>query len=214
MEKIPFSRWRYWWRFHLPNVLYLLILLAVAAGSYWWIKKDNATTKVAKEARPELVDAFSSGMQINRTGKDGKVAYVITAKEVAHYGDKNAELKDVTVNSTPVGQPTSTAHAETALWTDSTHVIVLQSKVQLERKETAETTPMKLTTDAMTINLYNNMANSELPFVLEQGTSKVSGKRFQYDYASHNLKMGGQAQDRIKAELNNVRSIKNKQGTP
>lgn len=210
MDKISFSRWRYWWRFHLPNVLYLLILLAVAAGSYWWIRKDNATAKPAKVAHPELADAFSSGMQINRTGKDGSVEYVVTAKEVTHYGDKNAELKDVTVDATPVGQPVSSAHADTAIWTDSTHVINLQKNVVLERKATKDDTPMTLKTEAMSIDLYTNLAKSDLPFVVDQGNNKVSGTGFQYDYGLKDLKMGGQPKDRIKAVLNNVRSVQNK----
>lgn len=211
MDKMPdktaFSRWRYWTRFHLPNLIYLLVLLALAAGSYWWIKKDNATAKPAKEKHPELVDAFTSGMQINRTGKNGAVEYVVTAKEVVHYGDKNAELKDVTVKATPIGQPTSTARADAATWSDETHVIDLKGNVVMDRAATDDAhQPLKLTTEAMTIGLYSNIASSDLPFVLTQGKKdSIVGRRFSYDYASRDLMMGGNTGDRIKATLQNAK---------
>lgn len=206
MDKMTsFSRWRYWLRFHLPNVLYLLILLAVAAGSYWWITKDNANAKPSKESHPELVDAFTSGMQINRTGKNGAVAYVITAKEVVHYGDKDAELKDVTVVATPIGQPVSTSRADKAIWSDTTHVIELSGNVVMDRLTTPEAPPLHLTTDAMSIGLYNNIASSDLPFVMTQGDDSITGRRFRYDYASRNIIMGGKTGDRVKGMLHNAK---------
>ena len=40
----PPSKWRYWLRFHLPNFIYLLVLIAVAAGSYWLVKSNSNDT--------------------------------------------------------------------------------------------------------------------------------------------------------------------------
>ncbi|TDR30810.1 LPS export ABC transporter periplasmic protein LptC [Hydromonas duriensis] len=205
--KTTFSRWRYWTRFHLPNLIYLLILIVVAAGSYWWIKKDSETEKPAKEHHPELADAFTSGMQINRTGKNGAVEYVVTAKEVVHFGDKNAELKEVTVAATPIGQPTSTARADTATWSDETHVIDLKGHVVMNRLATPETAPLELTTEAMTIGLYSNIASSDDAFVLTRGQhDSVKGRRFSYDYASRDLMMGGNTGERISAVLQNIKN--------
>lgn len=205
MDKMTFSRWRYWLRFHLPNALYILILLVVAAGSYWWITNDNDNAKPSKESHPELVDAFTSGMQINRTGKNGAVAYVITAKEVTHYGDKDAELKEVTVVATPIGQPVSTSKADSAIWSDATHVIELKGNVVMDRSTTPEAPPLHITTDAMSIGLYSNIASSDLPFIMTQGDDSITGRRFRYDYASRNIIMGGKTGDRVKGMLHNAK---------
>ena len=206
MDKMTFSRWRYWLRFHLPNALYILILLVVAAGSYWWITNDNDNAKPSKESHPELVDAFTSGMQINRTGKNGAVAYVITAKEVTHYGDKDAELKEVTVVATPIGQPVSTSKADSAIWSDATHVIELKGNVVMDRSTTPEAPPLHITTDAMSIGLYSNIASSDLPFIMTQGDDSITGRRFRYDYASRNIIMGGKTGDRVKGMLHNAKT--------
>ena len=205
MDKMTFSRWRYWLRFHLPNALYILILLVVAAGSYWWITNDNDNAKPSKESHPELVDAFTSGMHINRTGKNGAVAYVITAKEVTHYGDKDAELKEVTVVATPIGQPVSTSKADSAIWSDATHVIELKGNVVMDRSTTPEAPPLHITTDAMSIGLYSNIASSDLPFIMTQGDDSITGRRFRYDYASRNIIMGGKTGDRVKGMLHNAK---------
>ena len=202
MDKQPlFSRWRYWTRFHLPNLIYLLILLAIAAGSFWWIKRDANLAKKTAEKRPELVDAFAGGMTINRTNKDGSVGYVLTAKDVVHYGDKDGTVKTVTLVATPMGQPAMTAVANDGTWSDDTHVVQLSGDVKMTRAGSDEADEMILTTDAMQINLYDGMASTDLPFNVTQGKSEMNGKSFRYDYQLRNLTVGGQKDERIKATL-------------
>jgi LPS export ABC transporter protein LptC len=202
MDKQPlFSRWRYWTRFHLPNLIYLLILLAIAAGSFWWIKRDANLAKKTAEKRPELVDAFAEGMTINRTNKDGSVGYVLTAKDVVHYGDKDGTVKTVTLVATPMGQPAMTAVANDGTWSDDTHVVQLSGDVKMTRAGSDEADEMILTTDAMQINLYDGMASTDLPFEVTQGKSEMNGKSFRYDYQLRNLTVGGQKDERIKATL-------------
>lgn len=200
-----FSRWRYWWRFHLPSVAYLLILLALTAGSYWWVTNETAKPEVVKVSHPELVDAFASGMQINRTGKDGSVSHAIIAKTVAHFGDQNAELVDVTIISTPIGQAPSTTTADTAVWHGETHVIDLKGHVVMDRLLTAQSPHMHLTTDAMSINTDESIATTSLPFVFTQNEDIIIGKKIRYDYGLRNLDLGGDAGERVKATLQNVK---------
>ena len=53
---MAFSRWQYWRRFNLPNVVYLLILIAIAGASFWWVRKDSAPKPVAQNQQPERMD--------------------------------------------------------------------------------------------------------------------------------------------------------------
>lgn len=200
-----FSRWRYWWRFHLPSVAYLFVLVVITAGSYWWVTNETAEPEVEKVAHPELVDAFASGMQINRTGADGKVSYAIIAKTVAHFGDQNADLVDVTVVSTPIGQAPSTTTADTAVWHGETHVVDLKGHVVMDRLATPVSPNMHLTTDAMSIDVNENLATSDLPFVFTQAEDKIEGKKFRYDYGLRNIELGDKG-ERVKATLQNVKT--------
>ena len=195
----PFSRWRYWTRFHLPNLIYLLLLVALAAGSYWWIKNEGASAKKNPEKHPEMVDAFAEGLTINRTNKDGSIGYVLTAKDIVHYGSKDGAGKTVTLVATPIGQPPMTAVAREGAWSDDTHTIKLTGDVKMTRASADGGPEMVLVSDAIDIDMYGGMASTTLPFKWTQGKSEVTGTGFDYDYDLRNLKLSTKTPERIHA---------------
>jgi len=198
------SKLRYWLRFHLPNLIYLLVLIAVAAVSYWLVKNNSDTTAASNNKNPELVNAFASGLEVSRTGKNGKIAYLVTAKEVLHYGTDNATVKTITVVATPKdGSPTVTATANDGVWNDKDHIVQLTGQVNIQREAAPDSEAMALTTEALNVNLYNDLATTDLPFEYKRGASVITGTGFAYDYGLRNLKMGGQPNTRIKATLIN-----------
>ncbi|MGL4766668.1 MAG: LPS export ABC transporter periplasmic protein LptC [Formosimonas sp.] len=193
-----FSRWRYWTRFHLPALVYVSLLLAAAAGSYWWIKQDKPSKSVP-EKHPELVDAFAQGLTINRTNKDGSVGYVLTAQDILHYGSQDGTVKTVSLVATPVGQPPMTAVANDGEWSDEKHTIRLTGQVKLTRAGSEEADEMVLLTEGLDVDLYNGLARTTLPFKLTQGKSEMTGTGFEYDYQLRNLTLKSTAAERIKA---------------
>jgi LPS export ABC transporter protein LptC len=202
--KTSASRWRYWTRFHLPNVIYLLLLLALAGGSYWWIKQNKAPVKAAPEKHPELIDAFVQELTLNRTNKDGSIGFVITGGSLAHYGSKDGNLQTVTLEATPIGQPKVTATGATGGWTDDSHTIVLSGDVKLTRAAFDDAAEMVLTTDAVEVNLYDGKAHTELPFKVTQGKSFMTGAGFIYDYQTRDLMLNGTKKQRIHALIYGV----------
>jgi LPS export ABC transporter protein LptC len=198
------SKWRYWLRFHLPNLIYLLVLIAVAGASYWLVKNNSDTAATDDNKNPELVSAFASGLEVSRTGKNGHVAYLVTAKEVLHYGTGNATVKNITVVATPKdGGPKVTATANDGVWNDKDHIVQLTGQVNVQRETAPDSDAMALTTEAASVDLYNDLASTELPFEYKRGASTITGTGFAYDYGLRNLKMGGQPNTRIKAVLIN-----------
>jgi hypothetical protein len=68
---------------------------------------------------------------------------------------------------------------------------------------------MTLATETMRVNMNQGLASSDEAFVMTSGASKVTGKRFRYDYQLRDLDMGGGQMDthqgtRIKAEIVNA----------
>lgn len=198
------SKLRYWLRFHLPNLIYLLLLVAVAGASYWLVQSNSDTATTSDNKNPELVNAFASGLEVSRTGKNGKIAYLVTAKEVLHYGTDNATVKNITVVATPKdGSPVVTATANDGVWNDKDHIVQLTGQVNIQREAAADSAAMSLVTEATNVDLYNDLASTDLPFEYKNGTNIVTGTSFAYDYGLRNLKMGGQPNTRIKAILTN-----------
>ena len=199
------SKWRYWLRFHLPNFIYLLVLIAVAAGSYWLVKSNSNDTAAANPNKnPELVNAFASGLEVSQTGKNGQVSYIVTAKQADHFGTNNATVKDVTVTATPKdGGEVVTATATDGVWNDELHTVKLTGNVIINRAAAADSAAMHLSTELLNIDLYNDLASSDQAFEFNHGQTVANGTGFSYDYVLRDLKMGGTPNTRIKATLVN-----------
>lgn len=203
MDKKPSStRWRYWTRFHLPNLIYLLLLAALATASYWWVKQSNQATDTP-EKYPELVDSFADSTTVNRTNKNGSVAFILTAQNTVHYGNQSAVIKQVDIIATPTGQtPMTTASAE-GIWSEELNQIMLTSGVKMTRAADSESDALILTSNSIRINLHEGLASTDSPFKMTQGKSEITGSGFSYDYQLRNLTLNPQKSGRIKAILYN-----------
>lgn len=200
----PPSKWRYWTRFHLPNLIYLLLLITIAGGSYWLVKNNSDQPKQANNKKPELVNSFANGLEVTRTGKNGNVDYQVSATDVLHYGTNDATVKNVKVIATPKdGGATVTATATDGVWDDENHKVALKGAVVIDRTAEPESAAMHLETESLDIDLYNNLATTKEDFKFIHGQSVATGKAFEYDYATRDLHMGGQPNSRLKATFVN-----------
>lgn len=202
MNKQPFFRWRYWKRFHLPNLIYLLLLIALATASYWWVKQSNQTINTP-DKYPELVDAFADSLTVNRTNKDGSVAFILSAQNTVHYGNKNAAINQVNLLATPTGQIPTATTAANGIWSEDLNQITLNGEVKMTRAADLESEEMILTTESLQINLYDGLASTDTAFKMTRGKNEMIGSGFTYDYQLRNLTLNPQKQGRIKAVLYN-----------
>jgi LPS export ABC transporter protein LptC len=203
------SRWQYWRRFNLPNVAYLLILLAIAGGSYWWVRKDAATQTVAQDKQPERMDGYAETAELTQTSDNGKLLYQGTMSRIEHFGNQNLNGANIVLISTADGQPKVVVKAQKAVWNSVDKTVDLSGNVVLQREPDGKNQDMILSTDKMQVNMAQGLASSDEAFVLNNGASTVAGKRFRYDYQLRDLEMGVAAKDaqqggRIKAEIVNA----------
>ncbi|MBS1174211.1 MAG: lptC [Burkholderiaceae bacterium] len=206
---MAFSRWQYWRRFNLPNVVYLLILIAIAGGSYWWVRKDMSAQTVVQNQPLDRMDGYAESAELTQTSDNGKLMYQATMNHIEHFGNQNLSGQDVVLVSTVDGQPKVVVKAQKAIWNSAEKIVDLSGSVFLQRESDGKNQDMTLTTEKMQVHMNQGLASSDEAFVMTNGASTVTGKRFRYDYQLRDLEMGGgqtdaQPVERIKAEIVNA----------
>ena len=199
--------WRYWRRFNLPNIIYILILLAIMALSYWYVRKDAASKPQPPTKQTDRMDGFAEQAELTQTSKDGSLLYHATMSNIEHFGNDDLAGKSVYLIATSDKQPRVTVHANQAVWHGQAQNVDLSGQVVLTREAEAndpDSRPMVLTTEKMTVDMAQGLASSDEAFTMKQGESVLNGKRFRYDYQLRDLSMGGPDGGRIKAQIVNA----------
>ena len=210
------SRWHYWRRFNLPHVIYLLVLIALAAVSYWWVRMDAKEIKVVQKSPTGQMDGFAENAQLSQISGNGKTMFQASMDHITHFGNQNISGQNLILTATGDQQPKVVVKAQKAVWDSKGKAIELTGDVWLMREADArnpKTQAMQLHTEQMRVDMKQALASSDAPFELKQGLSTVIGQRFKYDYQLRDLDMGvgasGQANAtqgaRIKAQILNAR---------
>lgn len=197
-------RWRYWRRFNLPNVVYLLILIAIMALSYWYVRKDAGNDAPTAAKPTDRMDGFAEQAELSQTSKDGSLLHHASMSGVEHFGNDDLKGKNLILITTRDKQPRVTVKASEAVWHSQAQTVDLMGQVELVRDAEADdrdSRPMVLTTERMRVDMAQGLASSDEVFTLKQGDSVLSGKRFRYDYQLRDLSMGGADGGRIKASI-------------
>lgn len=199
--------WRYWRRFNLPNIIYILILLAIMALSYWYVRKDAASKPQPPAKQTDRMDGFAEQAELTQTSKDGTLLYHASMSNIEHFGNNDLAGKSVYLIATSDKQPRVTVHANQAVWHGQAQTVDLTGQVVLTREADSkdpDSRVMTLTTEKMSVDMAKGLASSDEAFTMKQGESVLHGKRFRYDYQLRDLSMGGSDGGRIRAQIVNA----------
>ena len=206
MAPSRYNGWRYWRRFNLPNLVYLLLLIAIMALSYWYVRKDTNQQSEPVAKPTDRMDGFAEQAELTQTSKDGTLLYHASMTGIEHFGNDDIKGKTVYLITTSDKQPRVTVKADQAVWRSQAQTVDLTGQVVLTREAEPNNTDsgtMILTTEAMTVDMAQGLASSDEAFTMKQGDSVLTGKRFRYDYQLRDLSMGGPDGGRIKAQILN-----------
>lgn len=190
------SRWKYWRRFNLPHLVYLLVLIGLAGLSYWWVRQDGAQTANAEPVVPERMDGYAQKVELTQASADGVLRYHAAMDRVQHFGNQNIQGQNVTLESTAKGQPKVVVRAQLATWHHQEKFIELSGDVWLLREPIAgegsvgDNPAMRLHTEALRVDMVQGVATGAGSFEWQQGERTISGARFVYDYQLRELSMG------------------------
>lgn len=169
MHKRTAHRWR------------LLITMTVgvlfAFGSFWLLQLittgDMSFTPDANKSEPDyIVDKFS----VVRMTADGKPRYVIGGDRLTHLPiDDSSEIVNPQVLGVAPGQAPMTIKAKAGRVDHGNTQVHLSGDVDIERKALANSQPMTLKTQALTIFPDDEIMTSELAVDMTLGANTLSG---------------------------------------
>lgn len=202
---MPFSKWRYWRRFHLPNLLYVLVLVGVALGSYWWVRSDSAE-KSARVAPPiDRTAGVAKKAEFTQVNRNGRLQYHAVFDQAEYLANQDLRAQNIIVTTVAENQPKVVVTAKNAYWQAQNHRLMVNGEVELTREGTIDNPPLTLKTDSLQLDTEQGLAQTDSPFELTHGQSVLNGKHFRYDYQLRDLTMGKSADTggRIYATLRN-----------
>ena len=124
---MAFSRWQYWRRFNLPNVVYLLILIAIAGASFWWVRKDSAPKSVTQNQQPERMDGYADRAELTQTSDNGKLLYQATMNHIEHFGNQNPVGRRLSSSQLPMVNPKWWLRRKKLFGTARTKLLIYQA---------------------------------------------------------------------------------------
>lgn len=182
MHKRVAHRWR------LSAVMGIGALFAL--GSFYLVqlagRDDAALPADALKTEPDyIVEKFS----FVRMDPNGRPRYIIAGDKLTHRPiDDIAEVDQPVVNSLTPERAPMTMRARHARIDQTNSVIDLMGQVDIRRQATPKSEAMTLTTEALTLYTDEDRMETQQPFVLMVGGSRLSGVGMRANNATGDFK--------------------------
>lgn len=164
------------WRERIAMFVAFIMLASLALGSYWLAKR--ARISFASEDKPvrHEPDYFVEGFTVQRMNGAGQIAYTMRAARMEHFPDDDSSLlKQPVLTSFSNPATPVQATAESGHVTQDGNVVVLKKSVRVDRAPTATEPALTIRTEQLTAHPDDDIAFTELPVVVTQGSSTLKG---------------------------------------
>ena len=178
---------------HRWRVLGLLLAGVLCAfGSFWLVqvmqRGDEAGNVDVGNDPDYIIDNFS----FVRMSEAGKPAYVISGARLAHRPvDNTSEIEQPVVQSLTKDHPPMTMTAKHAHVSQDQARIELTGSVDLRRPGAANSQPLHVETEAMTLLTDDEIAQTDKPIRMQIGTAHIDAVGMVANNATMQVKLSG-----------------------
>lgn len=148
----------------------LAVLLVVVGALAWWLHQEAPSDRIERPAGERRPDFRVEGLTATSMDESGRPDRRLSATELRHYpGDGASELDDPVLTLFKEGAPPWTVRSESGQVNADGDQIDLRGDVRIDRAGSAETRPLHLRTEALRIELEEEIARSDRPVQLTSG---------------------------------------------
>ena len=148
-----------------------------------------------------LPDYYAENFSATMLTPQGAAHYRLRAQRAVHYEDSDEiEAQAPRARAFSPDQPPVTITSETGRINGDGDVITLIGAVRMTRPPAAAprtTGPLLVASERMTLLLEDDVVVSDVPVVLENGPSRIAGKRMRFDNVRRELELDGAVQGTI-----------------
>lgn len=181
-------------RVRWPALLTLGLMLLLAGGSFWLLKKFQQTEQSSPaQARGSDPDYTMDDFRYVSVAPDGKVSYLVEGERLSHYPDSDdSVVSQPRLTSYYPDRPPQTLRAETARINGDHSEVHLHDKVVLRRPPARGADDLTVKSDYMLVLTKQDVVKSDRPVHGKQGNSSLSGTGMVADNSRRTLTLHSQ----------------------
>jgi lipopolysaccharide export system protein LptC len=176
----------------LTMLIAALLLAAVTASSYWYSREMRRPT-VRTPPTPGAPDFIVERVALTQFDERGRANYKLLADKLSYFTENDdIELTRPHLVSLQPGQAQVQATSDRARVTHAGEKVLMQGDVLLRRDGHGGQPPLTVRTERMTVVPDTEHFSTDVPVLIEQGESKLSGAAMDYDNLKRVLTISGE----------------------
>lgn len=179
-------------------VLSILLLGALAVGSYWVARQARRSDVVPRKLGHE-VDYTANGVTLTRMDETGRAQYVVDATSLTHYlDDDSGELTQPRFAGAKRDRPEMRVRADLGKTTRDGEEVRLYGDVVLVRQPWKTAAELVARGPFMLAYPEREVVSSDQPVDIVQGGSRVEANGMHYDNGARTMQFDGGKDGRIR----------------
>ena len=181
----------------LTMLIAALLLAAVTVTSYWY-SREMRRPVVRTPPTPGAPDFIVERVSLTQFGDQGQANYRLIAEELSYFNENDdVELARPLLVSLRPGEPQLKVSSKRARVMRAGETVLLDGDVLLLREGRPGEPPLSMRTERMTVIPDLERFSTDVPVLIEQGASRLTGDTMEYDNLTRVLGIVG----RLRGEL-------------
>ncbi len=185
----------------LMLLLPVVVLAALAAGSYWLLQRSLPSNQnPPDEPKTHTEDAFSTELSVTMLDPTGLTNYRLNAATMKHYeDDASSHVTLPALRAFSPGAPDVTAYALIGTMNGDESIVNLYQQARLIRDPDQVDPPMEADSEHFKVFVNDDIIQSEKPVKLQRGLSVMYGNSMDYHNATRQMYLYGNVHGQIAA---------------
>lgn len=167
----------------------LVLLGALAAGSYWLAERARLSDPVPRRAGHQ-VDYFAENFNLTRMDDQGNALYSVSSARMTHFADDDSTiLLKPQITSARSDRPTVHMQADTGNVTTDAEQVTLLGHVQITRAPSADNPELRAFGNYLLVLPEEDIARTDQPFEIEHGGSHIWSQTMTFNNTDRTIKM-------------------------
>lgn len=174
------------------SMLIAAILLAVVTVTSYWYSREMRRPTVRTPPSPGTPDFIVDRVVLTQFDDSGQARYKLFAEELSYFNENDdLDLTRPRLVSLLPDQPQLQASSARARVVNAGAQVLMQGEVLLQRAAAAGRPALTIRTERMTAIPDEERFSSDVPVLIEHGTTRLAGEAMDYDNLTRVLTVSG-----------------------
>jgi lipopolysaccharide export system protein LptC len=174
------------------TMLIAAILLAVVTVTSYWYSREMRRPTTRTPPTPGTPDFIVDRVVLTQFDERGQARYKLFADQLSHFNENDdIDLTSPRLVTLQPDQPQVQATSRRARVTNAGERVLMKGEVVLQRAATDDRPALMIRTEQMTAIPDEERFSSDVPVLIEQGGTRLTGAAMEYDNLKRVLTVDG-----------------------